>query len=408
MTSRTRVNFASLIALASLPLCRPALAAEVARADEPVSQALAFEAVNTGEVWRNASGGIARGGAYLDNLDLVLSLDGQAAFEVTGLSAYAHVLYNNGQSFSERRVGDLHVVSNIETNQALRLYELWIDYRFRAARRAASLRVGLYDLNSEFDASDVASLFINATQGIGIDFAQSGKNGPSIFPVTSLAARLRWEPAPGWITQLAVLDGVPGDPDHPKRTAIKLSSRDGALAIMEVGRQVDQRRVAAGYWSYTAKFDDLQAITVDGTPAQRSDNAGLYVLAEGRLWKGSNERQLSGALRWGSANADINAIRQHARAALVLEGASGSARGGQLGVGIAWSKLSTSARRAAAAAGVPFGQDEISLELTYRRPILDWLTLQPDLQYVIHPGAATNLRNAWVVGLRFEVSQSTD
>ena len=43
-----------------------------------------------------------------------------------------------------------------------------------------------------------------------------------------------------------------------------------------------------------------------------------------------------------------------------------------------------------------------------RRPILDWLTLQPDLQYLIHAGAATSLRNAWVVGLRFEVSQSTD
>ena len=57
-----------------------------------------------------------------------------------------------------------------------------------------SLLVGLYDLNSEFDANGTAGFFINSSFGIGAELGASGLNGPSIFPVTSLGTRLRWCP----------------------------------------------------------------------------------------------------------------------------------------------------------------------------------------------------------------------
>lgn len=53
------------------------------------------------------------------------------------------------------------------------------------------MRIGLYDLNSEFDALDDAGLFINSAFGVGTDIGLTGVNGPSIFPVTSLAVRAR-------------------------------------------------------------------------------------------------------------------------------------------------------------------------------------------------------------------------
>ncbi|MEE1563177.1 MAG: carbohydrate porin, partial [Alphaproteobacteria bacterium] len=50
--------------------------------------------------------------------------------------------------------------------------------------------------------------------------------------------------------------------------------------------------------------------------------------------------------------------------------------------------------------------EEINLEFTYHAPILPWLALQPDLQYVINPGAGANgdLGDAVVLGLRFEIT----
>src|SRR3546814_14116465 len=91
--------------------------------------------------------------------------------------------YNNGRSISDL-AGDVQAVSNIETGvRALRLYEAWIDQKIGDA---ASVRIGLYDLNSEFDALDTAGFFVSSTHGIGTDFAQSGRNGPPLFPATSL------------------------------------------------------------------------------------------------------------------------------------------------------------------------------------------------------------------------------
>ena len=47
---------------------------------------------------------------------------------------------------------------------------------------------------------------------------------------------------------------------------------------------------------------------------------------------------------------------------------------------------------------------ETAIELTYRVQAKDWLTLQPDLQYVIHPNGDHAIGNALVIGLRLNVN----
>jgi porin len=110
--------------------------------------------------------------------------------------------------------------------------EAWLDWGFHA-HGPGSVRVGLYDLNSEFDTAESRGL-INSAYGIGQELAQTGHNGPSIYPVTALAARLAWTPAEPWLIEFAVVDGVPGDPDGTHRSRWHLSRSKGALRIGEV------------------------------------------------------------------------------------------------------------------------------------------------------------------------------
>lgn len=113
---------------------------------------LLLQATYTGEVMSNVSGGIKRGSRYLDNLDIVAEADLEAIAGWKGASAHVYGLYNNGKSFSDL-AGDAQTASNIETGvQAFRLYEAWIEQKFAGG----SLKVGLYDLNSEFDALDAS------------------------------------------------------------------------------------------------------------------------------------------------------------------------------------------------------------------------------------------------------------
>ena len=47
---------------------------------------------------------------------------------------------------------------------------------------------------------------------------------------------------------------------------------------------------------------------------------------------------------------------------------------------------------------------ETTLEITYSAQIKENIRVQPDLQYVINPGAASGVENAFVTGIRFEIT----
>ena len=55
--------------------------------------------------------------------------------------------------------------------------------------------------------------------------------------------------------------------------------------------------------------------------------------------------------------------------------------------------------------GVPAAKStETAVELTYRLQAKDWVTLQPDLQYVIRPNGDRTIGNALVIGLRLNIN----
>lgn len=351
---------------------------------------LLLQATYTGEVMSNLSGGVKRGSRYLDNLDIVAEADLEALAGWKGASAHVYGLYNNGKSFSEL-AGDAQTASNIETGvQAIRLYEAWIEQAFRGG----SLKLGLYDLNSEFDSLDASGLFIGSPHGIGTDFAQTGENGPSIFPSTSLAVRLSIEPADGWVVRAAVLDGVPGDPEHPKRTAVKLSDSDGALLVGEVEAPLPHGRLLFGAWRYTARFN-----THGGASARGND--GVYMRSEIALIEeaGDPAQGLAAFARLGIADGGFNTFGRFASAGLNYTGPFAGRDEDQIGIAVAAAFTSNAYKRLSAADNA-----EVAFELTYRAPVTSWLSLQPGAHYIINPGADPGVRNALAFGLRAEIS----
>lgn len=380
----------------------PALA-EAECTDCAGSDALSIEAIYTAETWRNFSGGAAPGNRYLDNLDLTVNLDG-TRFGASGLQVFGYLLYNNGHSISEL-TNVAQGTSNIESSRAVRLYELWTQWEFGQSGDS-SVRFGLYDLNSEFDSIEASGLFINPSHGIGADFAQSGENGPSIFPTTSLGVRAL-KSFDAWTVQAAVLDGVPGDADRPDRSGIHLSSDEGALVVGELNYRTESgARFGGGYWRYTARFDDLTATDISGEPAQRNDNAGHYLIAESPLMFAEGE-DLGTRLfaRTGLANDHINAIRRYYGAGIARTGV-GARAADQVGFAIAVAELGDPFRQAEALAGTQTTRREYNYELTYRSEITDWLALQMDVQYVDNPGMTPFVESDWAVGLRLEVGRS--
>ena len=398
---RATAWLAILLAVAATP----AAATDCAEPGESGCSAWSLDAAYTADLWRNASGGLERGNAYLDGLDLTATVDAERAFGWKGVQFYGHVQYNNGAEFSGRRVGDAQAVSNIEGVGTWRLYEFWADVSLgEGATAQQSLRFGLYDLNSEFDSIDTAGLFLNASHGIGPEYAQSGLNGPSIFPITSLALRLRRESTRGY-WQLALLDAVPGSRSDPARSGIHLDGAEGALLAAEWGLAHGRwSKLALGAWGYTARFDALaEADPLTGDPIRARGNRGIYALADVAVHE-SDTRRVDAFVRMGIAESRFNGVADYAGAGLVVQGPLRARPDDQLGIAVASAGAGADLRRAGVALGAPLERRETSVELTYRLAAAEWLTLQPNLQYVSNPGFDPGLRNAWVMGLRIELA----
>jgi len=397
MRSPTDLRYGPLLALALADLGGAA-----AKAETGTDSAAQFEAVYTGEVFSNRRGGLRRGEEYLDNLDVTLTVDGEKLWHVPGLTLFAYALYNNTGSFSEKYSGDAFTATNIDAPRATRLYEAWVDYLF-GAEGSHSIRAGLYDLNSEFDVSEPRSLFLNSVFGVGHDLGQTGVNGPSIFPVTSPGVRLDLELAPQWRLLGTVLDGVPGDADDPTATTVRLDSDDGLLLVAELQRLSSGplEKLAFGVWNYTEEVDRI--VPEGAEPLGTSTNRGWYVSADSRF--GAAEDEQAGpwrtSVRAGVAEESVNDYDLFLATVLTYDLPTREGREQSLGLGAAWARRSTDFRSAAEERVDDY---EAVLELTWRVTVTDWLTLQPDVQYIVNPSAARAVRNSLVLGLRFEVA----
>lgn len=345
----------------------------------------------TADILSVVSGGLSAGTEYLDNFVLVLEIDMAEVWNSGTGRIQVRGLYNNGSTFSADRVGDLQVVSNIDADEDWRLFEIW----YELAGTSWSVRTGLYDLNSEFDVNETGSIFLNSSHGIGAEFAQTGENGPSIFPVTSLAIRAAMTVGP-LTARGAVFDGVPGDPSDPTNNRIELSGREGALAVSEFDvPYANSARFWLGYWRYSAEFD-----RIDGSGSDHG-NDGWYVGTEAGFQLGS--RAAKGFLRYGRADERFNVLSSYLGVGAVIAGPFVARPRDQVGIAVASARAGDAFLDHTASIGGRAIRHETTWELAYQFRVNEYVVIRPDIQYVRNPSLSPDLDSAWVVGCRIQL-----
>lgn len=346
-----------------------------------------LNATYNGDLARNFNGGIATGTTYLGLSDLFLSYNTENAGLWKGGEFLVHGANTHGGEPSANLIGDFQVASNIEAGNHSFLYELWYKHTFNSMQTT----IGLQDLNIEFANSDVASLFLNSS--FGVHSVISDNTLAPIFPLTSPGITICWKTSDNLCMKTAVYKGCPIDfEDNPYNIKWDLNYLQALLWITEgqyswMNKTGTQNGIKAGLF-FHQHCPDAEIINSE-TGNNLTYDYGFYMVGEHQLFHNTlNNKQFNVFYQIGVSPRNDNF--GYLGAGCSFSGLFSKTGADELGFAMAWGMLTPER-----------GNDETALELTYKFPICEHIFLQPDLQYIIHPGGTDQqLANATVGFLR--------
>ena len=353
----------------------------------------------TGELQSNPIGGVTQGGVVQGLVRGSLDLDLEQALGWSGTRFHVHGYNIHGESLTSEHLNDLNVTSNIDSHDQTRLVELWLEKGWRDDR--INLRLGQLALDPEFAVSEPGALFVNSAFGalptMGLNLTTP------IYPQGTPGVRLRLAPIPNAYVQAAVYQGNPGDPAVDGHgSSWRFDRAEGALAIAEVGftRNADKLpgTFRLGFFNHSGQFTD------QGSGTSRRGQQGIYAVAQQRAYPTSEEEgpaldffsRVSGVFQDGRSTVDF-----HFDGGAIWTGVWPSRPDDALGLGFAYTRLSDGWRRASVTSPRP--DHEAIFELSYQARANECLAIQPDLQYIIHPGGSSAVENALVLGFRIDI-----
>ncbi len=389
------------------------------------------------EVWGNATGGLGRGAAYDGLTTASLCVDFDKAIHWTGATLFANGFQIHGVGPTGQLVGALQTISSIEATPSVKLYELWFEQRLFGA--LFSLRLGQEGADAEFMLTQYGGLFLNSSFGFPALPALDLPSGGPEYPLATPFVRAQFQPNGEFTLLGAVYNGDPAPPGtgSPQLrdlhgTAFRLNDHTLSFAelqyspaiLMNLGQPGTYK---LGMWVATGPFADPVQDTVGlpladpastGTPLQHATDHAVYAIIDQMIWKkpktatqgialfvqimhAPENRNLSdlfieGGLDWKG----IIPGRSHDAAGLAVTHA---------GIGAAAVRFSQDAVFFTGF-GTPYSPGETIVEATYRARLTPWLKVQPDLQYVVNPGAGipstqspVPLKNDLIFGVRVTV-----
>lgn len=351
------------------------------------------------EGFANLAGGRERGAVYDGYLKLGFGVNLEKLLGWENTFFYANVLYPQGESLSQKYVGDLNTVSNIDAYDSLRLFKCWVQRNFADDR--ASLRLGIMAVDKDFFVSDGASMFLNSVFGAFAVIAQD--TVAPVYPVSAPGVRIIVKPTDALLFRAALFSGDVGTPtNNPRNLRLDFRGTDGLDGFVEG----TWSRVFADGLRGTYKlggFYNSKSVADLRGGKPHDYNYGFYAIADQQLWRedavaASSKQGLNSFARIAFAPANRSLVAFDTDAGLDYTGLLPGRDNDILGIGFIYTRVSDDAVDETGAR-YPTHYEAVA-EVSYQAPINDHLVLQPDFQFVVNPGAVHHSRDAVVAGLR--------
>jgi porin len=389
------------------------------------------------ELWANLAGGRKQGVKYDGLVTPSLCVDLDKAVQWKGATIFASGFQVYGPGPTVRLVGALQLISGLEAVPSTKLYDLWFEQQLFDGK--VLLRFGQEGANDELMLAPYAGVFLNSSFGfpalLAIDLPSGGPN----YPLASPFVRLIFSPTEQISLVEAVFTADPappgnGDPQLRDRHGTAFRLDDHTLSFTELWyspASLASEGLAGTYklgmWFATGPFADplrdadglsLANPASNGIPLTHSGDYALYAIANQMLWhKPDTEAQGIGVflqIMHGPDDRNLNDL--YIEGGINWKGPLAGRSHDVAGIALTYAGIGAAAHRYSqdvvfySGLGTPYAQGEPIIEATYRARLTPWFKIQPDLQYVINPGARipttqspAPLKNALVAGIRVTV-----
>lgn len=343
-----------------------------------------FHGTDTADYSKNFQGGLSTNNDSFRNLlDLRVNVDTKALWGWEGGTFSVDFQNQSGQDGTEVLTGDVQRFDNADANGRSQIAELW--YQQFLFDDKLRLKIGKVDANSEFAFPKYGADFLNGSFG----------HSPTIFamptyPDPAMSVNVfvypnSWSYIGSGVYDGSGAEGVETGSYGPKHF---FTAANGYFFIGEIGgkwalcNDTLPGHVAIGGWRSTSDFHRFAGGTASGA-------GGAYAIVEQMLWHKRDDDKtdpqgVAAFLQYGHAGADLNDFSNHVGAGLSCTGPLNSRPFDIMGIGATYVQLSDEPQ-----AG--FVQDfELSIEAFYGFQITQYLSIKPDLQYILHPGGTDN------------------
>lgn len=395
-----------------------------------------FAFIHTTEYLSTVKGGLRRGTVFDGKLEAMVGIDFGKLAGLEGLSFYSNTFQIHGSGGPGRNlVGNLNTISNIEALATTRLSEAWFEQRFWDGK--AALRAGQLVVDTEFLYSQYFSFFMSSDWPTNP--AVNIPSGGAAYPLSTPGVRLKIDPTPQTTALISLLNGDPAgqcgdDPEICNRHGLNFRVNDPPFLIGELQYRYNQEPTSTGLaggirigaWHHFGRFDDLRFDSgglslanplSNGMPRSLRGNEGVYAVIDQQLYRPRGADANTGVLffaRAAYAPPDRSLNDFYFDAGLIFAGLISARPQDAFGASFLYSHISNRARgldidtQLFTGLPVPLRDYELSFDISYAASIVPGWTLQPNVQFIFHPGGNVPLpgsqvdpiKSAIVVGAR--------
>ncbi len=345
-----------------------------------------------GEVFWNTRGGIRTTdrGEYEGLLDLAVAFSTARAGLWKGGSLFFLFQQKHGHGITDTDVGDFQVLSDMETPNFTQVSELWYRQTFLDDR--IWLKIGKQDANEDFAGLVYGVEFINSSAG----FSPTIPLGT--YPDQDLGVLLGLAPMPLLSVNLGVYQG---NPDGRRSLKGAFAGLEGPMLIVEPGLRYSVGEkpgdLGIGGWFNGSETDELDKDSPNETTV--SEAWGWYLTWSQQFWSrepGGSDGE-SGIWvfgQYGWAPEDRSEAAHYLGGGVQFAGLIPDRREDAFGVGLFHVRFSGEL-------DLPKSTETV-IEFFYKWHLFGFLSLKPDLQYIINPGGTYS--DALAIGVRFGLS----